>query len=291
MNDQDHSRLSRTNLSKDLSEADLVSFCAGIFPSSPTVQQFVNEARFGLSRVLPVLSSLDRDDPEILEVGAGSCILSAYLASKHLRVTALEPMASGFDSFTDLQERVLNFCQDKGIALDVVRRTGEQLDLPNRFSVAYTINAFEHMRDPLLTLDNMYRSLEPGGLLFAHCPNYTVPLDVHFSILLVTRSKPLNGWLHRSKIARNPSVWDGLHFLRYIDIRRHLQRRGFIFTFNTTILRDSIRRLQDDPIFARRMPLPVRAIGGFLRSTGLIRLLSLIPARFQTPMEVLIRKP
>ena len=43
------------------------------------------------------------------------------------------------------------------------------------------------MRDPLRTVDNMYRSLRPGGVLLAHCPNYTIPLEVHFNVVLVTR--------------------------------------------------------------------------------------------------------
>lgn len=42
----------------DLSESDLVGFCSEIFPVGPMYQRFVNEARFGMSRVLPVLASL-----------------------------------------------------------------------------------------------------------------------------------------------------------------------------------------------------------------------------------------
>ena len=275
---------------QELSEADLVRFCSEIFPDEPMYQRMVNEARFGLSRVLPVLASLGRDHPEVLEVGAGSCILSAYLASRNVRITALEPLGPEFDFFTDLQSRVVDFCRRKGIPFDVVRATGEQIDILERFDLAFTINALEHMRDPLLTLDNMLRSLKPGGALLAHCPNYTVPLEVHFNILLVTRSKPINEWLYRSKIARYPAVWKELNFIRYIDVRRHLRRRGSSFTFNTSVLRDAVRRLLDDPIFAQRMPMPVRVIGSILRYTGLVQALGLLPARLQTPMEVLIRK-
>ena len=275
---------------QELSEAGLVRFCSEIFPDEPMYQRMVNEARFGLSRVLPVMASLGRDHPEVLEVGAGSCILSAYLASRNVRVTALEPLGPEFDFFSDLQRRVVEFCQRKGIPLDVVRKIGEQLDIPERFSVAFTINALEHMRDPLLTIDNMYRSLKPGGVLLAHCPNYTVPLEVHFNILLVTRSKTINGWLYRSKIQKYPSVWDELNFIRYIAVRKHLERRGWSFAFNKAALQDSVRRLLDDPIFAQRMPMPVGAFGAILHYTGLIHALGLIPVRLQTPMEVLIRK-
>jgi SAM-dependent methyltransferase len=274
----------------DLSEADLVRFCSGIFPKEPAQDRFVNEARFGLSRVLRVLPSVDPSSVKILEVGAGSCMLSAYLASKRLHVTAVEPLGPEFDFFSELQRRVLEFCQREGIELKLVRATGEELNLPGQFDVAFTINALEHMRDPLRTIDNMYDSLKPGGIALVHCPNYTIPFEVHFNLLLVTRSKPINQWLYRSRISRYPKVWDELNFVRYVDLRRHLAKRRADFSFDQSVMRELVVRLMDDPIFALRMPAVVRAIGALLRHTGLLRALSHVPPRFQTPMEVHIRK-
>jgi SAM-dependent methyltransferase len=278
---------------KDLSEVDLVRFCSEIFPREPMYDRFVNEARFGLSRVLRVLPSFAAASIEVLEVGAGSCILSAYLASKRLRVTAVEPLGPEFDFFSELQRRVLEFCRRERIELKLVRTTGEQIDLPGQFDVAFTINALEHMRDPLLAIDNMYDSLKPGGIALVHCPNYTIPLEVHFNVLLVTRSKPVNEWLYRSRISQNPNskrVWDELNFVRYIDVHRHLVRRRANFSFDHSVMRDLVVRLMDDPIFAERMPAVVRAIGAMLRHAGLLHALTYIPPRFQTPMEVHIRK-
>lgn len=273
-----------------LSEVDLLRFCSEIFPKEPMYERFVNEARFGLSRVLPTLLSLDVENPEVLEVGAGSCILCAYLASKRLHITALEPLGPEFDFFVDLQSRVLDFCRRKELPIELVRATGEQLDLPGQFDFAFTINAIEHMRDPLLTIDNMYNSLKSGGLALVHGPNYTIPFDSHFNIFLVTRSKPLNEWLYRSKIARYPQVWDELNFIRYIDVRRHLVQRGATFAFDHAVARDLVMRLLDDSIFAQRMPFVVRALGALLRGVGLVRGLTLVPPRFQSPMQVMIKK-
>jgi len=273
-----------------LSEVDLVRFCSEFLPKEPMCELYANEARFGLSRVLPTLSSFDPGTVEILEVGAGSCILSAYLASKGLHVTAVEPLGPEFDFLTDLQNRVLEFCRRKAIELNLVRTAGEQLDLPGQFDVAFTINALEHMRDPLLTIDNMYDSLKPGGIAVVHCPNYTIPFEVHFNVFLITRSKPINEWLYRSRISRYPKVWDELNFVRYIDMHRHLVKRRANFSFDHSVMRDLAVRLMDDPIFAERMPAVVRALGAMLRHTGLLHALSYVPPRFQTPMEVHIRK-
>src|SRR5262245_14223554 len=86
-----------------LSVADLVRFCSEFLPKEQMSERFVNEARFGLSRVLPTLSSFEPGTVEVLEVGAGSCILSAYLASKRFHVTAVEPLGPEFDFFADFQ--------------------------------------------------------------------------------------------------------------------------------------------------------------------------------------------
>lgn len=220
-------------------------------------------------------------------------MLSAYLASKRLHVTAVEPLGPEFDFFSDLQRPVLEFCRRTGIDLKLIRATGEEFSLPGQFDVAFTINALEHMRDPLLTIDNMYDSLKPGGIALVHCPNYTIPFDAHFNLLLVTRSKRINEWLYRSRISQNlnpKGVWDELNFVRYVDVHRHLAKRRMNFSFRRSITRDMVVRLMDDPIFAKRMPSVIHAIGMALRHTGLVRALGYLPARFQSPMEVQIRK-
>jgi SAM-dependent methyltransferase len=273
-----------------LTESDLVRFCSDILPKGAMYERFVNEARFGLSRLLPIMPSSDLENFDVLEVGAGSCLLSAYLASRRLRVTALEPLGSEFDFFTDLQTRVIDFCRRQEMPLQLIRTSAEQLELSGDFDLVFTINALEHMRDPLQSIDNMYRALKPGGTLLVHCPNYTIPFDTHFNILLATRSKLFNALLYRSRIARYPGVWNELNFIRYIDIRRHLEARKIQFKFNRSIAHDLVLRLFSDPVFARRMPAAVHTACSMLSRLGLLNRLDLIPARFQTPMEVAIKK-
>jgi len=273
-----------------LGESDLVNFCSEIVPKGAIYEMSVNEARFGLSRLLPILLLSDLGSFRMLEVGAGSCLLSAYLASRGLCVTALEPLGSEFDFLADLQTRVIDFCRRRAIPLQLIRKSAEQLDLTSDFDVVFTINALEHMRDPLGSIDNMYRALKPGGTLLVHCPNYTIPLEVHFNILLITRSKTFNAWLYWSRIERYRDVWNELNFIRYIDIRRHLEARKIPFKFSRSIARDLVLRLFSDPIFARRMPTAVHTACSMLSRLGLLSRLDLIPARFQTPMEVAIKK-
>lgn len=133
------------------------------------------------------------------------------------------------------------------------------------------------------------RQPQARGAALVHCPNYTIPFEFYFNVVLITRSKGFNEWLYRSKIARYPGVWDELNFVRYTNSRRHLAKRRMKFEFDKLVMQDLVQRLMDDPIFAHRRPVTVRVIGAILRYTGLIRALAIVPVRFQTPMQVLIR--
>jgi hypothetical protein len=71
---------------------------------------------------------------------------------------------------------------------------------------------------------------------------------------------------------------------------RHLVDRCANFAFEGSVMHDLRARLQNDPIFAKRMPAIVRAVGTMLRYTGFLHALTYVPTRFQTPMEVIIKK-
>ena len=128
-------------MAQGLSEADLVRFCSEIFPDEQTYQLLVNEARFGLSRVLPVFSSLDRDRPDVLEVGAGSCILSAYLASKNVRVTALEPLGPEFGFFSGVLQGDVE--RDDDTRVDLVWPGGARVGLEHQPGASPGIDRLE----------------------------------------------------------------------------------------------------------------------------------------------------
>jgi SAM-dependent methyltransferase len=205
-------------------------------------------------------------------------------------MSALEPLGPEFDFFTDLQRRVLEHCRRNNIALQLLRMKGEELETRGCFDIAFTINALEHMREPLRTMDKMYDSLKPGGTLLAHCPNYSVPFDSHFNILLLTRLKSVNEWIYPKRIGQDLPLWNELNFVRYSDLRRHLLEQGRSFTFSRSVMHDLVRRLFNDPIFAERMPGAIRVAGAGLRYSGLLGALNWIPPHFQTPMEVAVRK-
>jgi SAM-dependent methyltransferase len=278
-------------MTSSLSERDLLEFCSQISPEYPYYDRFINEARFGLSRILPHLTRLKTAHPSVLDVGAGSCILPAYLASRGIVVSAVEPLGPGFGFYTDLQNHVLELCRKAGCNVHVIREIAEQINVHEAYDFSYTFNALEHMRNPLQALDAMYRAIRPGGILLAHCPNYNVPFDSHFSIILFTRSKALNRWIYRSAISKDPVLWDELNFIGYTDLRRHVAMRGYDFAFDRSIIQEMFERVVDDRLFAERMPALLGTVGRLFKRIHLLKRLHHLPLALQSPMEVVIEKP
>jgi 2-polyprenyl-3-methyl-5-hydroxy-6-metoxy-1,4-benzoquinol methylase len=274
-----------------LSEADLDRFGRTIWPDlvgRPATA--LNQAKFGLSRIQPVLSRLSGDNVRVLEVGAGPMLLSAYLASKGLNVTALEPLTPDFSWFEALQMEVLAHCARAGVTFDRIDSIAEDYIVPGRYDLIFTIHVLEHMRDPLRAIQNMYQSLRRPGFLLAVCPNYDVPFEPHLGIFLVGLSKPFNAKLYSHRIAAKSKVWDGLFFIRYSRLRRYLDDQRIRYAFNRGIVRDMFQQLAKDEYFYARMPPFVRWSHSILESVRAIDLLYFLPLRIQTPMELLVTK-
>jgi SAM-dependent methyltransferase len=275
-----------------MSVDDLRAFCARAIPQPTGFDRtMINEAAFGLSRLQRLVASLSGRDSTLLEVGAGSLMLSSYLAARGFDVTAVEPADDAFEAFRPLQDAMIAAARREGAAPTVVASAIEDARIRSGFDVVFSINALEHVADPWRALDVMYGALRPGGTLLVHCPNYDVPFDSHFGIVLVTRSKGLNERLYARRIGTRPSLWDGLRFVRSTDVRRYCASRGYAVAFNRSMLRDAVRRLRADPVFAERMPWFVRRVGGLLSAGPLAAALASVPVRWQTPMEFTLSRP
>jgi SAM-dependent methyltransferase len=283
-------QLDRTEMTI-LSEDDLSRFGRAVWPTaSARTATAVNQAKFGLSRVLPILQKLQGKDVRLLEVGAGCMLLSAYLTSKGFEVTALEPLTPDFSSFGSLQAEVLSYCARHHIAFERANAMAEDHLAPGHYDFIFMIHVLEHTHEPLRVLENLYSDLKAPGYLLVVCPNYDVLFEPHLGILLAGRQKALNECLYSRRIAAKQDIWEGLTFVRYSQLRRFLSAHQMCHCFNRQILRDMFLRLGEDKLLYGRMPGPVRWTYHGLRRLGLLRLLPLIPVRLQTPMELLVSK-
>ena len=108
---------------------------------------------------------------DLLEVGCGSGYASSWLQAQRFHVVAI-----------DIEDRLAPSVRSNGIEFaqgDVC----SGLPFPSRrFDCVYSVNAFEHFRDPLATWHEMLRVTRPGGIIYlSFGPLYFSPWGLHAS--------------------------------------------------------------------------------------------------------------
>ena len=97
---------------------------------------------------------------QLVEVGAGTGSVCGFLAQNGIEIAAVEPLKAGAKAI-----------QKKGVQTICGRL--EIVNFPPDSIKAYGVfDVLEHIENPSQLLDEMYRTLEPGGYLFI-----TVPCD------------------------------------------------------------------------------------------------------------------
>jgi SAM-dependent methyltransferase len=95
---------------------------------------------------------------QLVEVGAGTGSVCGFLAQNGIELTAIEPLKAGAKS---IQRRgVQTICG----RLEIVNFPPESINAYGVFDV------LEHLENPSQLLDEMYRTLEPGGYLLVTVP-------------------------------------------------------------------------------------------------------------------------
>jgi SAM-dependent methyltransferase len=256
---------------------------------------FAPEARVGRAWLGPSLDRLPKR-AAILEVGAGSMLLSCQLAKEGFAVTALEPLGEGFSSFSQLQEIVLRHARAQCVGPEVLPIPVERLDRPSGFDFAYSINVMEHVGDFALALRAVGRALRPGAEYRFTCANYLFPYEPHFDIPIVV-SKSLTEKLFRRRIYGNPRVgdaaglWRSLNWITVPKVARAVGNLPDVsVSFDRSMLEAVLLRVVSDREFsARRSPF-VRGLAKGAIKLGLHRLGKWVPPLMQPVMDCSMKR-
>ena len=139
------------------------------------------EAVFGATILAEDLAVLPRS-ARVLDVGAGSMLLSCALQLAGVQVTALEPVAPGFSHLDRLRAMVLEVSAGRGVVPHWLPIPAEALTLESTFDYAFSINVMEHVDDVALVIARVVAALRPGGVYRFVCPNYLFPYEPHFDM-------------------------------------------------------------------------------------------------------------
>lgn len=234
------------------------------------------EAHLGLRLIQPEL----RPGMRVLEVGAGMGLLSSFLTSRGVEVTALEPGLGGFGVSASLASAMADlggFPNPNRLAIPAERLQGGPFDL------IFSVNVLEHIPMLAEAIRGMARVLGPDGRMVHTCPNYLIPYEPHFAIPLVPAWPRLTHWIVPA--IRHSELWQSLNFVTLPQIRRIAATERLEISFEQGVLYRAFERIESDPAFRDRQGNGiVKWAYACLRLTGTLGVLRHLPAVLATPM-------
>lgn len=256
---------------------------------------YAAEAVFGRQYIASDLALLD-PGAKVLEIGAGSLLLSCQLVQEGFEVTGLEPIGTGFSHFERMRQIILARATTLGCLPQIINLAAEALKEKNSFEYAFSINVMEHVNEVERVLANVADSLKVGAIYRFTCPNYTFPYEPHFDIFTLF-SKRLTEKLRHQKIfgsnkMLDPSgTWASLNWINVVQVRSFAKRLpGIKVSFNNNILVSTLDRLTFDKSFASRRSSTMRTFLVMLVRLRLHELFRFVPAMFQPIMDCRVEK-
>jgi len=249
----------------------------------------LSEVYVGLDLIWEDLIRLKPDS--ILEVGAGSKLVSYFLTKKGYNVTALEPFQEGFGFYRSIEKLIDEHFSSVDIPTIPLYAEDLNPEIHGKFSYMFSVNVLEHIHKLEEAILAMKSVLEDGGAMRHTCPNYNIPYEVHFGIPLIPFKPGLTKYFYEDLVATRPGVWDSLNFVTYSRTKRALSQNKLKSTFTKGLTYEAFKRLGGDSVFKERHGSTIAGkIYKFLNYTRLLSLMKFIPTSHTTPMEFIAYK-
>lgn len=252
-------------------------------------QTYAGEAIFARKLLDINLRSIPSNS-KVLEVGAGSLILSCQLSKEGYEVTALEPISQGFSHFNELQIVVLDLARRGGFCPEILELHAEQLDKEKIYDFAFSINVMEHVDNVSQVIYRVADALKPDAVYRFICPNYSFPYEPHFNIPIIF-SKKVTEAVFKNKIFTNSEIsdpigtWRSINWISVRLVRDIALRNNIEVFFNKSLLSKMLERVVSDPIFRARRPSWLKLIFELVIKLKLHQLTQYIPVGLQPTID------
>lgn len=261
----------------------------------PILNVYEGEARFGRQYIAADLAQLAKG-AKVLEVGAGSLLLSCQLVREGFKVVALEPVGDGFSHFERLRELILERAEALGCVPQMLNQFAEELSIKDYFDYAFSINVMEHVNDVKTVITNVGVSLLPAARYRFTCPNYLFPYEPHFNIPTFF-SKKITEKIFRNKILRQSELpdpvgtWKSLNWITVWQVSKIASQIPELkVLFNQLFLVSTLERIGSDEEFALRRSGWMRIFILGLLKLRMHRLAGFIPVALQPVIDCTLIK-
>jgi 2-polyprenyl-3-methyl-5-hydroxy-6-metoxy-1,4-benzoquinol methylase len=258
-------------------------------------EAYAAEAKFGRLFVEEDLQQLPVG-ASILEIGAGSMILSCQLAREGYTVTALEPTGEGFSHFSRLRLLVLEQAKKLGYSPRLLLHPAEELADKNEYDFAFSINVMEHVGNVEQTMERVMESLRPMGVYHFTCPNYLFPYEPHFNIPTLFSKRLTELFLkhhifNNQKMSDPEGAWRSLNWITVPQLLRITRRhQHFSMYFDKSMLGETLARVTMDSEFASRRATWMRLLIRGMVRMRIHRLALYFPAWIQPIIDCSVTK-
>jgi SAM-dependent methyltransferase len=261
----------------------------------PMFDVYAGEASFGRTFIDNDLTNLSQGS-KIVEIGAGSLLLSCQLVREGFDIVAVEPIGEGFGHFSRMQELIILHAKKHSYMPSMLNLPAEVLNKISCFDYAFSINVMEHVNDVNLCLNAIGKSLKPGGSYRFTCPNYTFPYEPHFNIPTLFNKK-ITEKIFYGRIFDNTTVpdpvgtWKSLNWISVWSIKRFLRQQSVLKgTFNASLLVSTFERVLSDGEFVKRRSKWVSRVIIVIVKLRLHHFLRFIPVSLQPIIDCKITK-
>jgi hypothetical protein len=256
---------------------------------------YAGEARFGRRFIADDLARLPAG-ARLLEVGAGSYLLSSQLVREGFDVVALEPVGQGFSHFRQMQQIVTGLALERQCMPRVMAVQAEHLEATDAHDFAFSINVMEHVCDVAAVIERVAASLRRGARYRFTCPNYAFPYEPHFNMPTLFSKRLTERWMGKrifgNRQLDDPAgTWQSLNWISVGEIAEVIRRQPQLrVRFRRDLLTSTLERVVRDPQFAARRSALMRAGIAALVRTGLHRLPAALPASMLPIIDCEIEK-
>jgi SAM-dependent methyltransferase len=256
---------------------------------------YAAEAKFGRAFIHNSLLGIPKGS-SILEIGAGTMILSCQLVIEGFKVNAVEPSGEGFSHFSKIRKIVLLHARNNDCLPKITKVRAESIDYHNAYNFAFSINVMEHVNRVDKVIKNAIHSLKPKSSYRFICPNYLFPYEPHFNIPILFNKKFTfkifkRHILNKPEVIDNKGLWKSLNWISPLQICKFTKKNKTIeVSYRKKILEDTLVRVLNDKLFSSRRSYWMRLLVKFMVLMGIHKIFSHIPLVFQPVLDCNIRK-
>lgn len=222
---------------------------------------------------------------KILEIGGGVGFCYLWLKKQGMNITSIEPSQFGGNNY----EVGLKIMKIAGVdssgwlsfSADEVGKLGQSYDF------IFSNNVLEHIDNLEESLQALCEVMSSGGSMTHTCPNYLVPYEPHFGILLVPFFPKFSEIFNRS--LKVDPLWRTLNFITSTKIKKFAEKNKLKLSYDKNELLKTLERLSVEKNF-RKKHLLASLIYKALFWLKITSVINLVPPSFATPMKFSLKE-